>query len=110
LMPFPLAPQCDRPPEPLVATTDQSGRYRFDALEPGRYRVNVQKAGFATMLGSAPEATLKDGERKTDVNVTIQRGAAIVGRVLDENGEPIANASVMAWRRPPVANNAPMPS
>ena len=26
------------------ATTDQNGRYRFDALEPGRYRVSVQNS------------------------------------------------------------------
>jgi Carboxypeptidase regulatory-like domain len=111
LMSFALGPQPGRPPEPLVATTDQNGRYRFDALEPGRYRVSVQKAGFATMLGPGlPEAMLKAGERKTDLNVTIQRGAAIVGRVLDENGEPIANANVMAWRRPPVANGAAVPA
>jgi Carboxypeptidase regulatory-like domain len=29
--------------------------------------------------------------------------------VLDENGEPIVNASVMAWRRPPVPNGAAAP-
>jgi hypothetical protein len=111
LMSFTFRPQPDRPPDPLVATTDQNGRYRFDALEPGRYRVSVQKAGFATMLGPGlPEVTLKAGERHTDLNVTIQRGAAIVGRVLDENGEPIANANVMAWRRPPVANGAVAPA
>ena len=111
LMSFALRPQPSRPPEPLVATTDQNGRYRFDALEPGRYRVSVQKAGFATMLGPGlPEATLKAGERKTDLNVTIQRGAVIVGRVLDENGEPIANANVVAWRRPPVPNGAVAPA
>jgi hypothetical protein len=111
LMSFALLPQPGRPPEPLVATTDQNGRYRFDALEPGRYRVSVQKAGFATMLGPGlPEATLNAGERKTDLNVIIQRGAAIVGRVLDENGEPIADANVMAWRRPPVANGAAVPA
>jgi len=110
LMSFAFRPRTSRPPEPLVATTDQNGRYQFDAVEPGRYGVSVQKAGFATMLGPGLEATLKAGERKTDLNLTIQRGAAIVGRVLDENGEPIANANVMAWRRPPVSNGAAAPA
>ena len=111
LMSFAPGPQPGRPPEPLIATTDQDGRYRFDALEPGRYRVSVQKAGFATMLWPGfPEATLKAGERKTDLNVTIQRSAAIVGRVLDENGESIANANVMRWRRPLVMNGAAVPA
>jgi len=62
------------------------------------------------MLGpGVPEATLKAGEQKTDLNVVIQRGAAIVGRVFDENGEPIANANVMAWRRPPTPSRAVSP-
>src|SRR5215470_19738605 len=52
LMSFALRPQPGRPPEPLVAMTDQNGRYQFENLEPGRYRVSVQKAGFATMLGA----------------------------------------------------------
>jgi len=107
LISFVFRPRPGPPPEPLVAATDQNGRYQFAALEPGRYRVSVQKAGFATMLGrGVPEVTLKAGDRRTDVNVTIQRGGAVVGRVLDENGEPIANANVTAWRRPPVANGA----
>ena len=107
LMSFALRPQPGRPPEPLVAMTDQNGRYQFENLEPGRYRVSVQKAGFATMLGAGlPETTLSAGERKADLNLTIPRGAVIVGHVLDENGEPLANANVMAWRRPPVPNGA----
>jgi protocatechuate 3,4-dioxygenase beta subunit len=111
LMSFAYRPQLGRPLEPLVATTDQNGRYRFEAVDPGRYRVSVQKTGFAAMLGPAvPEATLNAGERKTDLNVIIQRGAAIVGRVLDENGEPVANANVMAWRRPPAPNGAASPA
>jgi hypothetical protein len=111
LMSFERRPQPGRPPEPLVATTDQNGRYRFDALAPGRYRIRVHKAGFVTEIGPGlPETTLKAGERKTDLNVTIQRGAAIVGRVLDENGEPIANANVVAWRRPPVPNRVATPA
>lgn len=112
LMSLAYRPQPGRPLEPLVATTDQNGRFRFEAVDPGRYRVSAQKAGFAAMLGRGgiPEATLNAGEQKTDLNVIIQRGAAIVGRVLDENGEPIANANVMAWRRPPAPNNAASPA
>jgi protocatechuate 3,4-dioxygenase beta subunit len=111
LMSLAFRPQPGRPPEPLVTVTDQNGQYRFDALEPGRYRVSAQKAGFASMLGPGlPEMTLTAGERRTELNVTIQRGAAVVGRVLDENGEPIANANVMAWRRPPILNGAAAPA
>jgi len=64
--------------------------------------------------------TIEDGELLFSCLCADERGAryvtesfrqaAIVGRVLDENGEPIANANVMAWRRPPVANGAPVPA
>jgi hypothetical protein len=111
LISFAYRPQLGRSLEPLVVTTDQNGRYRFDAVDPGRYRVSVQKTGFAATLGpGVPEATLKPGEQKTDLNIIIQRGGAIVGRVLDENGEPIANANVMAWRRPSAPNAATSPA
>jgi hypothetical protein len=72
LISFAFRPQPGSPPESLVAGTDQNGRYQFAALEPGRYRVSVQRAGFATTLGLGfPEMTLKAGERRTDVHVTI---------------------------------------
>jgi hypothetical protein len=81
--------------------TDHDGRYEFDDLEAGRYRITVQKAGFALLNGPGiPEVDLKAGERRQDVNVTLQKGAVIVGRVLDEAGEPLVDTRVVAMRRP----------
>ena len=55
-------------------------------------KVLVDLCQAVAMLGpGVPEATLKAGEQKTDLNVIIQRGAVIVRRLLDEKGEPIAN-------------------
>lgn len=94
---FTLTPQVAAPQQAAVSGT---------VLEAGS---NTPVAGAQVTLMSL-EAMLKAGERKTDLNVIIQRGAAIVGRVLDENGEPIANANVMAWRRPPAPNGAASPA
>jgi protocatechuate 3,4-dioxygenase beta subunit len=91
------SPLMDRP---RTAMTDQEGRYEFDTLEAGRYRLIVQKAGFAAMNGlGMPELDLKGGERRDGVIVTLQRGAVIVGRVLDENGEPLVDSRVMALQK-----------
>jgi protocatechuate 3,4-dioxygenase beta subunit len=80
--------------------TDREGRFTFEGVAAGRYRFDVQKAGFATVDASR-EITLADGERKTDVTLSLQRGGAIAGRVLDNSGEPVANANVIALRHPP---------
>jgi hypothetical protein len=102
----PLRPGPPVPPfsRPRTATADQTGRYEFVDLEPGRYRVNAQKVGFAMPLGNASgvqQFELKSGERREGIDVRLQRGGVIAGRVLDGSGEPLADARVMAWRRPP---------
>ena len=88
------------PVRPLSTTTDREGRFQVDGLEPGRYRISVQKAGFAMSLDAAPPIDLGAGERR-GIDVRLQRGAVIVGRVLDEAGEPLAEARVMAMRKMP---------
>ena len=88
---------------PRTTTTDQNGRYEFDDVEAGRYRITVQKAGFAPLNGPRmAEVDLKAGGRREDLDVVLQRAGAIVGRVLDQAGEPLAEARVMAMRKPPV--------
>jgi hypothetical protein len=89
------------PVRPLTTTTDREGRFLVADLEPGRYRISVQKAGFAMPLdGGAPPIDLGAGERR-GIDVRLQRGAVIVGRVLDEAGEPLADARVMPMRKMP---------
>ena len=98
----------ERPPQgsivaarPFTATTDREGRFQVGGLEPGRYRVSVQKAGFAMPLDAGvPPLDLAAGEPRS-VEIALQRGAVIVGRVLDEAGEPLADARVMAMRKMP---------
>ncbi len=53
-------------------------------------------------LDAAPPIDLGAGERR-GIDVRLQRGAVIVGRVLDEAGEPLADARVMAMRKMPVS-------
>ena len=92
------------PVRPLTTTTDREGRFQVADLEPGRYRISVQKAGFAMSLDAvAPPIDLGAGE-SAGINVTLQRGAVIVGRVLDEAGEPLAEAHVMAMRKMPTSS------
>lgn len=94
------------PERPRIATTDADGRYVFEGVDAGQYRIAVQKAGFAApdefAVNGRGLIDLKAGERRTDVNMTMQRGAVIVGRVFDASGEPLADVRVMAMRKAPL--------
>jgi hypothetical protein len=105
LMPMPVPGRAGgvmfdgRPP---MALTDRDGRYTFENVAPGRYRVSVQKTGFATVFEHGlPDVEVVAGERREVIDIELQRGAAIVGRVFDEHGEPLAGARVTALRRMP---------
>lgn len=89
---------------PPQALTDQEGRFAFEGLAPGEYRVDVQKAGFAPLfsLGTRPSTIqVSAGQAVDDVRVQIQRGGVITGKVLDPSGEPFTDGRIMAMRRAP---------
>ncbi len=86
-------------------TTDVSGHFAMKDIDPGRYRVNVQRTGFVNMsYGSRGPGrpgtvlTLAPGQKVKDVNFRMTPHAVITGRVLDEDGEPVASVQVQALR------------
>jgi carboxypeptidase family protein len=84
---------------PLQTQTADDGRFVFDKVEPGTYRLDVQKTGFAP-LGEperAPTAAVYAG-RTTDVALTLQKGAVIAGKLLDAQGEPLPDVRMIAMR------------
>ncbi len=88
----------------LTADTDTDGRYHFDHLAAGMYRIAVDKAGFVPLLSNARRAfdppapfEIKAGQSLT-LDVQMQRGAALSGRLLTEAGEPAAGITVSAVR------------
>ena len=97
-----LLPQPRNAPAlPPQAITDQDGRYTFEGVAPGGYRVDVLKAGILPSAdpARAPTVTLAAGQVVDDWNVAVQRGGAITGRILDPFGEPLADITVRAARR-----------
>jgi protocatechuate 3,4-dioxygenase beta subunit len=89
--------------QPPMTQTDRDGRYAFPSVPAGRYRVNIVKAGFTMSADSqrAASVTITAGDQRTDVIVQMQRGGVITGRITDETGEPVTDATVVGLRRPP---------
>ena len=93
---------------PPQSTTDADGAFAFTSLAPGDYRLDVQKTGYVPygypqpdVRPAVPRPFHVEGGQPTAVDVHLQKGGVVTGRVLDANGEPFADARVMALRRMP---------
>lgn len=86
---------------PPQTTTDRDGRYQFDRVAPGAYRIEVQKNGLAPLTDPprSPTVQVAPGQSVDGVDRQLQKGAVIAGRILDPNGEPMPDAHIMVLRR-----------
>lgn len=98
VMPVQSTPTFAQPP--LSVRTDAGGRFTIGGLQPGRYRVAAQKSGYAFAFGPGAAASVEVAAgQEHGVDLSLERGAAITGRVVSENGEPLVNLRVMAMRQ-----------
>ncbi len=72
--------------------TDAKGRWRFDALPRATVRFRASHQRFAPTV-SAP-VPLADGVERTGVEIALDAGARLTGRVVDAQGAPAASAVV----------------
>jgi len=71
------------------------GLFRIGPLPPGRYRIVARIVGY--LPRETTEVVLKEGERKTGVQMRLARGVPMRGVVLDADGlVPVEGAHV--WR------------
>jgi protocatechuate 3,4-dioxygenase beta subunit len=91
--------------ESRIATTDQQGRFEIKELPAGRYTITASKGGFVTLQygqrrpsESGTPLELGDAQMLDKIAIALPRGSVLGGRITDEFGEPVANASVSAWR------------
>lgn len=97
---LPGAPRMGMMGPPPRATTDQDGRYAFEQVAPGSYHIQFEKTGYAS-TGQAQTGTIQisAGQTVNVVDVRLQKGAVIAGKVLDAAGEPMPDVRVTAMRR-----------
>jgi protocatechuate 3,4-dioxygenase beta subunit len=86
--------------------TDAAGRFTLKGIEPGRYKLNVSRAGFVSQeygqrKPDDPGAilTLRPAQEMNDLLFRLIPSAVIAGRILDEDGEPLASVMVSASRQ-----------
>ncbi len=86
---------------PVTVRTLPDGNFEFKQVTPGRYRLFATRNGYARQgygqkpgsendLASATPLDVRSGETLNNINLSLLRGGAIEGRVLDQDGEPVA--------------------
>ena len=88
-------------PEPRVLVTDGMGRFSFDRLPAGDYELSFIRTGYALSHASGGPARavavrLREGETRTGLSIALRRAGIIPGRLLDEDGTPLAGAEIEA--------------
>ncbi len=74
---------------------EPSGRFVLDSMRPGEVEFTVSAPGYMPKRVSG--VVVEEGETKRGVIVTLVRGGVLRGVVVDDAGEPIAGAAVMAF-------------
>ncbi len=88
-----------------VALTDGTGYYEFSELPAGTYNLRASSAdyvgrqfGLRQLLQGATPIDLRGGEMLERINFRLRRGGSISGRILNDEGRPVAYAEVEALR------------
>src|SRR5690606_28827358 len=82
----------------IQGLTNATGAYELRGLSAGAYRMSALERGRpARLRGAAPGVSLAARERKTGVDLAIDRANGVIsGVVLDPEGKPLADAWVSA--------------
>src|SRR5258708_20083871 len=82
-----------------TADTDSDGRFRIEKIQPGRYRLLLEKTGFhqIDLHGHAPESsilTIQPGQEINDLLFQMQPSPVTNVRVVYESGHPLTTFPV----------------
>jgi protocatechuate 3,4-dioxygenase beta subunit len=89
--------------QPTTVTADNDGRFTFEGLPPGSFRITGQKVGYSmpgedamhiVAINAGIAVELRDAEVKDRVDLTLAPWGSLSGRVVDELGEPLQGVSV----------------
>src|SRR5436309_3067449 len=81
---------------PPQALTDTNGEFAVERVWAGRYRIEIQKTGFAPLsdITDAPTLNIEAEQSVTGLAFAMKKGSVIAGRVVDAGGEPLSEITV----------------
>lgn len=90
---------------PAEASTDTDGRFRFNDLATGLYRLDPYAAGYVLADDPhSPPTTYRLGENAT---LRLVKGSVITGQITDARGVPMVAVPVQAIPVPTASKNGP---
>jgi protocatechuate 3,4-dioxygenase beta subunit len=86
-----------------TAISDAEGHFRISAVQPGRYRIFVERTGFIEVDKSGRRLagtalSIEAGHSTKDLELHMLTAAILTGRVVDEDGDPMANVEISVLR------------
>ena len=83
--------------------TDGNGRFHIDGVEPGQYSISALRDGYVIEPAGGPGAPLPRlriaaGQQMDQVVVKLSPQGVVTGRILDQDGDPVRDATVRAMR------------
>jgi hypothetical protein len=84
--------------KPYVTRSDESGKFLFDNVQPAHYVATAAADGYSEMRSVGKPVVVAAQQVVEDVEVRITPLAAISGKVLDEDGQPMTGVSVGVMR------------
>jgi 5-hydroxyisourate hydrolase-like protein (transthyretin family) len=73
--------------------TEDDGRFTFENVRPGRYKLNATRRGYVRRLMTV---TVSAGQSAAEIRMSMNSTGAIYGRVYDANNRPLGNVEVQA--------------
>jgi Carboxypeptidase regulatory-like domain len=83
------------------ATTDAEGYFKIEDVNPGRYRILLERAGFVEGDkggGRKKSLVLEPGREIKGLVLRMNAAAVLTGKILDSDGEPMPNVAVSVSR------------
>jgi hypothetical protein len=80
------------------ALTNAEGKFSITALPPGAYQLGAERIGYVAPVeggASGLRTTVRAGETKSDLKLKLEQTGAILGRVLDADGNPVEGVRVV---------------